>query len=310
MTLPFHTPDPRARRRLEIGLALLADGQAADAADVIRAAIEIDPADAEMHYTLGQALEAATDGGDAAAAYRTVLELDPEDRMGAAVRLALIGAAPVPAQLPEAHVRTLFDQYAPHFDGSLVTALRYRGPELLRRAVDRVAPANLSADGRLDILDLGCGTGLAGEAFADRRRRLDGIDLSPGMILQAMARRLYDRLEPGEIVATLADWPERYDLVLAADVAAYIGDLAPLFAAARDVLRPGGIFALTAEAHDGDEKGPGWRLGGHHRYSHSTAYLAATASAAGFAVADIEAASVRTENGAPLPGWIAVLRAL
>lgn len=301
MTLPLPTPDPRARRRLEIGLALLADGQPAEAADAIRAAIEIDPGDVEIHYALGQALEAAD--GDAAAAYRMALDLDPDDRMGAAVRLALIGAAPVPAQLPEAHVRTLFDQYAPRFDTALVEALRYRGPELLRQAVDRAAP-----EGPLDILDLGCGTGLAGIAFADRRRRLDGIDLSPGMILQAMARNLYDRLEPGEIVAALADWPERYDLALAADVAVYIGDLAPLFAATRRVLRPDGLFALTLEAQDG-AGGEGWCLGDHHRYQHSAVYLRDVAAKAGFAVVEVESAWTRTENKLPLPGWVAVLRA-
>ncbi|OWJ61352.1 class I SAM-dependent DNA methyltransferase [Inquilinus limosus] len=301
MTLPLPIPDPRARRRLEIGLALLADGQPAEAADAIRAAIEIDPGEVEIHYALGQALEAA--GGDAAAAYRAALELDPDDRMGAAVRLALIGAAPVPPQLPEAHVRTLFDQYAPRFDTALVQALRYRGPELLRQAVDRAVP-----QGSLDILDLGCGTGLAGIAFADRHRRLDGIDLSPGMILQAMARRLYDRLEPGEIVASLAEWPERYDLALAADVAVYIGDLAPLFAATRRVLRPGGLFALTLEAQDGAD-GTGWRLGDHHRYQHSAAYLRDAAATAGFVVVDLESAWTRTENKMPLPGWVAVLRA-
>ncbi|MGK9164794.1 methyltransferase domain-containing protein [Inquilinus limosus] len=306
MTLPLPTPDPRARRRLEIGLALLAEGRPAEAADAIRAAIEIDPGDVESRYALGQALEAA--GGDAAAAYHAALELDPDDRMGAAVRLALIGAAPVPAQLPEAHVRTLFDQYAPRFDAALVEALRYRGPELLRRAVDRAAPPTSSADGYLDILDLGCGTGLAGLAFADRRRRLDGIDLSPGMILQAMARKLYDRLEPGEIVAALADWPERYDLALAADVAVYIGDLAPLFAATRRVLRPDGLFALTLEAHDGAE-GEGWRLGDHHRYQHSADYVRAAAAGAGFVVVEIDSAWTRTEKKVPLPGWVAVLRA-
>ena len=125
------------------------------------------------------------------------------------------------------------------------------------------------------------------------------------MILQAMARKLYDRLEPGEIVAALAGWPERYDLVLAADVVVYIGDLAPLFAAVRAVLRPGGWFALTAESHAGE----GWRLGGRHRYLHSPGYLAAVAAATGFAVTEVEAAWARTENGTPLPGWVAVLRA-
>ena len=44
------------------------------------------------------------------------------------------------------------------------------------------------------MLDLGCGTGLAGEAFRPHVDWLEGVDLSPGMIAQARKKTIYDRL--------------------------------------------------------------------------------------------------------------------
>ena len=79
-------------------------------------------------------------------------------------------------------------------------------------------------------LDLGCGTGLAGVAFRDCVERLEGIDLSPGMVAEARAKGIYDALHVGEVVAHLKAATDRqFDLILAADVLVYVGDLAPLF---------------------------------------------------------------------------------
>ena len=80
----------------------------------------------------------------------------------------------------------------------------YRGPALLRDAVEAV----MRAAGRPmrfgAMLDLGCGTGLAGAAFRPFVDRLAGVDLSPAMIAQAR-ERLYDRLVTGELEDFLAD---------------------------------------------------------------------------------------------------------
>src|SRR6185312_3401290 len=47
------------------------------------------------------------------------------------------------------------------------------------------------------MLDLGCGTGLAGTAFAPLADRLVGVDLSPAMVAQAENKQLYDRVATG-----------------------------------------------------------------------------------------------------------------
>ena len=74
-----------------------------------------------------------------------------------------------------AYVRTLFDQYAPEFDRALLDTLHYRGPRVLRDAVIGA----LHAAGRLPsgrAIDLGCGTGLSGRAFARYADELIGFD--------------------------------------------------------------------------------------------------------------------------------------
>ena len=63
--------------------------------------------------------------------------------------------------------------------------LAYAAPQILRELADLVMPGRE----RLAILDLGCGTGLAGAAFKPLAARLDGIDLSPAMIAKARARQ-------------------------------------------------------------------------------------------------------------------------
>ena len=84
-------------------------------------------------------------GDNAAAADRAsaeALAADPEDRHGAAVQLAWLTGEATP--MPAGYVRALFDQYAKHYDLSLLEGLDYHGPQLLVDA----AMAACSALGR------------------------------------------------------------------------------------------------------------------------------------------------------------------
>jgi predicted TPR repeat methyltransferase len=185
--------------------------------------------------TLGQA--------DAAvAAFRKARDLDPDDRRAAALHLIRLGALP-PAAMPIDYMHALLDGYAPAFDKALTEGLSYRGPELLLGAVRAARPRTTFAA----VLDLGCGTGLAGAAFRPFAGRLTGVDLSPVMLAQALGKALYDRLVEGEAFTFLhAEAPTgaRYDLV-AADVFVYFHHLAQ-FQPIADVLAPGGLFAQSA----------------------------------------------------------------
>src|SRR5256714_6104794 len=151
--------------------AYAADGDCAAAADLFAQAVELAPGFASAWFALGEAREALGDTQGARAAFERANVADPEDRHGAALHLARLGAADPATAALHGYVRTLFDQYAPRFDRALAD-LNYSAPAMLRDTVTEHGTRFGS------MLDLGCGTGLAGAAFRSHVDWLVGVDLS------------------------------------------------------------------------------------------------------------------------------------
>lgn len=300
-----------------------AAGEAAAAAELTEQALELAPNWAAGWFALGDFREAAAeraaaarvdapdDGtdadrlrGGAVEAYRTALRLDPEDRCGATLRLARLGAEAAPDAPPAAHVRDLFDGYADRYEASLVAALGYRGPQQIGALLDSHAAGRRFAA----ALDLGCGTGLLAPVIRPRVERLDGVDLAPAMIAKARAGGLYDGLEVGDVAAAMASRAAAsLDLITAGDVFCYLGDLTAVFVAAGRVAEPGALFVFTTEAVGDDEPGGDVVLRDSLRWAHRRRHLEAAASAAGFAVTAIEAATLRRDRGRDIAGHVALL---
>src|SRR4030067_841370 len=95
--------------------------------------------------------------------------------------------------------------------------------------------------------------GLSDSMRGGRARQLTGIDWSPGMLARARERGLYDRLIEGDIVQVLAGQGASFDLVAAADVFVYIGDLEAVGASVGQGLRPGGWLTFSVETLSGGE---------------------------------------------------------
>lgn len=235
---------------------------------------------------------------EAIAAYREALKhgVDAEQ---VNYHLAAMGAEPPPAISPAANVANAFDQYAETFDQHLTETLKYRVPEMLADTVKRLAPAR-----PMDILDLGCGTGLVGAGLAALKRKLVGIDLSRNMLEKARQRGLYDQLVHGDIAGHLDTQTAEYDLAVAADVFIYIGDLAPVFRGVRRALRDDGMFCFSIESStDGD-----FVVRDSFRFAHSLAYIQGLARQNRFAVVEMEPAVIRQEGETRIEGYLVVLR--
>ncbi|MFN3076830.1 MAG: methyltransferase [Alphaproteobacteria bacterium] len=226
---------------VEFGTALVDAGELPEAIEILQQRLRTEPDDVAANFHLGRAWQGLGEAEQARQRFRRCLELDPEDPLKAAVRLAE-GAGQSVTELPDGYIRCLFDQYADRFDEALRVRLRYRGPEVVFQAVLRVIGEEREP---WDILDLGCGTGLAGVLFRPLARFLAGVDLSPRMVAKAIERGSHDRAEVGEAVAVLLATPQSWDLILAVDVLVYMGELEPLFRAVGGALRPGGLFAAT-----------------------------------------------------------------
>ena len=261
-------------------------------------ALEVDPGWAAAWFALGEARQRLGLLAAARAAFAEALRLDAADHQGASLRLAAIDGRAVGA-LPRAYVARLFDDYAPRFNAHLTGDLRYRGPAVLCDAVQRVAPGRRYER----ALDVGCGSGLAGAVFRSLADHLSGVDLSPAMIEEARRAEWYDALSVEDAVDYLcAQPPGSLDLIFAADVFVYLGDLGPALAAIQRALASSGLIAFTVEAEPGQAFGLGEAL----RFRHSEAYLARALVEVGLRPLTLRAASTRREAGGDVAGLVVV----
>jgi predicted TPR repeat methyltransferase len=294
-----------ADRRYKWALDHAARGDLTGAAEILEQTVELASGFATAWFALGAIRDQLGDRSGAIAACERARDADPEDYHGARLQLARLGAGDAAPAMTQTYVRGLFDQYAARYDASLTERLDYRGPVLLRAAVESVMQAAKRPMRFGSMLDLGSGTGLGGAAFRPVVDWLVGVDLSPAMIAQAAAKGLYDRLVASDIAACLADEiadRAAYHLVLAADVFVYINDLAPIIASVARVLAPSGIFAFTVETYAGG----GVTILPTLRYAHGEPYVRTVLSDAGLAAAHLVKTSVRSEKGVPVDSLVVV----
>ncbi len=199
--------------------------------------------------------------------------------------------------------------YADHFEKELRESLHYRGPEQILARVER---AFGEGDGSLAVCDAGCGTGVLGPLLRPYARRLEGVDLSARMIEKARALGVYDDLHVGELGAHLdaraggaaPHGTGTLDVVTAADVFVYVGDLLAVFRSVLGALKAGGCFFCTVEQAPGE----GYVLQHNGRYAHSAGYLRAVAAEVGLVEVSIEEEVLRRERGSPVLAWVAAFR--
>jgi predicted TPR repeat methyltransferase len=295
-------------RRYRWAKASLDAGEAAEACEILRQTVAEAPDWAPAWKLLGDALVKSGAHDEARGAYQRTSLLDPAGALGTGLALARLGAVSPQEAMQAGYVAALFDEYADRFDAHLMQRLFYRAPQIMLCTLREVCVAKGRPFRFESVLDLGCGTGLMGEAIRPFAGTLAGIDLSAGMLAKARAKCVYDRLVEGELVGFLRAEPRGgADLVLAADVLVYVADLSSLFAAVARALGAGGLFAFTVQACDEDAAPDGFRLGADDRFAHSQEHLRARAASQGFEVAHLASVVTRQDEGRDVAGFIVVL---
>ena len=296
-----HGSDVQARAAVASGKKLLAAADLPGAIAQFQHAVSLDPHSGQARYALGCAWLDAGEAERAAEILSRLSQSHPDFAARVAGKIAQAGAMLRANRLPAPYARHLFDQFAEDYDRRMLEDLSYRAPAILRGLGDMLLAA---APGSLDILDLGCGTGLAGKSFKDLARRLDGIDLSPGMVERARALKIYDDLVVADVENLLQRKGRFYDVILAADVLVYLGDLAPVFRGAAHRLKPRGFFLCTLEK----QTGAGYALGPKRRYRHNPSYVADEAAHAGLEVMGLLECAPRQDAGRPVEGLAVALQ--
>jgi len=283
-----------------LGMSRLFDNRPADAEVYLRKALAGAPGHISALYYLGFLLHRSNRLAEAEHCFRRILSLDPE-HANAAYFLSVIGVRDVPPQSPVDYIQELFDGYADQFDAHLVDALEYSAPEVMNRMVRRSLG---EFPNKLDILDLGCGTGLCARTIADIAESITGVDLSGRMLDKARALGLYDRLVQDDVTSFLEGQENSCDLILAGDLFIYIGDLTAIFPACARALRDGGLMSFSIERSN--EERP-YSLRSSGRYAQRPDYIAGLAMTAGLHVSAVEDVVLRHEYGDSIAGQIYVL---
>jgi predicted TPR repeat methyltransferase len=201
--------------------------------------------------------------------------------------------------MPNKAVRQMYQHFAPTFESNLIGELNYRGPEGVQQIIDPL----LGDRRQLAILDLGCGSGLAGERFKPLAESLVGVDISPEMLALARARDIYDRLEVAEVTEWLGRSTETFDLIVSCECLIYFGDLRQVVIPAAKRLLAGGILAFTLERGD---RYP-FRLTDSGRYAHDAKHVSEVAAEAGLIVKSLDEGFLRKEYGADVTGLFVAL---
>lgn len=314
-----------------LGVLLRVTGKPVEAEAAYRSAIEWNPAHIDAYNNLGILLNSLNRSKEASACYCKVITLQPRHRdarrllalahcalgdVAEAVKifeawraeepddpiaehmLAACTGHGVPARASDAFVAKTFDSFAASFESKL-QRLYYRAPALVAAMVEDAAVQPVKA---LDVLDIGCGTGLCGPLLAPYARRMVGVDLSEGMLAQAREKNVYDQLVKAELTEFLTNNHEAFDLIVSADTLVYFGDLKPVISAMSGALRPGGHAAFTLE-HAVGAGSVDYRLEFHGRYRHARPYVEALLAAAGLQT-DLKHADLRMEGGVPVAGLV------
>jgi predicted TPR repeat methyltransferase len=199
---------------------------------------------------------------------------------------------------PSSYVKEVFDHFS-DYDRKMQGNLDYSTPRQLRDLLEKSLP---DAGKFQNGLDLGCGTGLSGEAFKDTVNTLTGIDLSPVMLAAASDKGIYTALYEMELVAFLEISDETYDFFVAADVFVYLGNLEPLFRQIHKHAAPGACFLFSTEKTETD-----FILQATGRYAHAENYIRSLAEKTGFSVKACTSANIRKEKGEWIRGNLYVL---
>lgn len=292
--LALHPEDAMVQRQLAACLDKV--GTKDEALDLLNKIISRHPDDedsllgrAQILLQVGRLEEAA---GDTA----RLLALRPDNATYAFYDSLTHGQTP--SRKPAALTQAIFDEYAQDFDYHLMNKLEYRLPQLVATEIATLYPGK-----KLNLLDLGCGTGLLGAHMGRIDGQLTGVDVSPKMIEQAKRLKLYDDFHTVDLESALRKVPNGfYHAATALDVFIYIGKLNDIITACANLLPAGGHLIFSCET--ASEEGPDFVLPiNTYRYQHKRSHVEAMCQRAGFSLA-VQEVGLRLEKGHKAPGFL------
>ncbi len=199
------------------------------------------------------------------------------------------------------YLQNVFDNFASGFE-QVLSGLDYSVPKYISEYLQEFYTGFMWK--KLHILDAGCGTGLCG-AFLKKYaswRGLDGVDISEGMLREAKKKNIYNNLYQQELNSFLFRCNKSYNLIVAADVLTYFGNLEKVIKYSSQALKKNGrfIFSITQNISSDSD----WFLHSSGRFTHNISYVQKLLTKYDFVVEKLEQKKLRLENDIPVIGYI------
>ena len=283
---------------INMGNVLKEQGKLEQAISCYQQAIQVNPNHADAYNNLGNVYQGLNKTQQAINCYQQVINLcdqmltsKPYDqkiynRRQSTLHLLNGLKGVTTKKAPKEYVQNLFNSYVMKFDHHLTVVLDYKVPEILRKLLQTKLGSNFIFD---KVIDLGCGTGLSGQAFRPICRQLVGIDLSPKMIKKAQEKGVYDKIENVDINEYLENRTEKYNMFIATDLLIYVGELEKLFSNISKVAESKAIFLFSTESVQHTD----YVLTNQGRFAHSENYIHRLAKLNKFNVISKENTTIR-----------------
>lgn len=293
-----------------LGVISMQQGFPKEAIEYYLRVLNIDAEHFDTHNNIGIVYLGLQNKEAALTHFRAALRLSPKNR-GLLYLVNVIQQNQDIGRPPLEYVEKLFNAYADHYDAHLTQSLQYRVPEKLLEVVQEAGKSAglLSLPlATWDILDLGCGTGLTGVIFKPYAKTLTGVDIASEMLTKAAEKNIYDQLVQADILEFLlsAASNQQYDLILAADVFVYFGDLTQLLEAVSQALKPLGLLAFNIEVNVNET--PPFQLTTTGRFAHSKQYIKECARLNHLEMLQAQFAFMRKQAGEDMHGMYYVFK--
>ena len=265
-------------------------------------AIKLSPSYKQAYEGLGICYAETGEREQAIGCFNRYLEIDSSIDSEVRLRLALLKGGELPERYPAAAMITTYEKKAENWDADIRRpGMEFLGPKNVQAMLKKL---KLTQENQLEVLDIGCGTGICGEYLRGYAKHLEGIDLSPHMLEQAVKKGWYDKLDCVDAVSYMQHSRHKFDLAVASGVLILFSNLKPIFQATADLLKPGGNFVLTLYRSELEAVTVRHNL----HFAHSEAYVRDTALAAGLEVVRLDEEAHEYELGEAQAGWLAALR--
>ena len=283
-----------------LGVLLMMKDKLRDALLYFQQAEKMEPADLATQLNCGNVFLKGNQIDQALIYYKKANETKPNDPEIQHI-LSALTQEKTPDNAPEKYVSHLFDEYAPYYEQHLADVLQYAVPKKMFDVMQLEYPTLLNM--RWNILDLGCGTGFCGTLFKHCANKLTGVDLSENMLSVAKQKGIYDELIAQDITQALKGFSS-IDLIIAADVFTYVGNLELTFNYAANALVSDGLFIFTVEKMEGEH----FTLQTSIRYAHSKHYLESLITSLPFDIIRFENIQLRKQKNLPAEGYLVLLK--